>query len=103
MSYDDVVRLLNEVSKENEILKRKVYGLKSELIIWKEDANGHIRETNELFEINEQLQKRNDRQRERLDELYQLILNRDYDGQEELIKEFKESERLLQKEMECYR
>lgn len=48
-----------------------------------------------------ELQKRNDRQAKRLDELYQLILNRDYDGQEELIKELEESERLLQKEMRC--
>lgn len=57
MSYDDVVRLLNEVSKENEILKRKINGLKSELNIWKEDANEHIREINELFEENKQLKE----------------------------------------------
>lgn len=49
-----------------------------------------------------ELQERNDRQRKRLDNLYQLILNRDYTGQEELIKELEESERLLQEEMECY-
>lgn len=48
-----------------------------------------------------ELQERNDRQRKRLDELYQLILNRDYTGQEELIKELEESERLLQEEMRC--
>lgn len=49
-----------------------------------------------------ELQERNDRQRERLDELYQLILNRDYDGQEELIKELEEYEQLLQYEMKFY-
>lgn len=49
-----------------------------------------------------ELQERNDRQRERLDDLYQLILNRDYDGQEELIKELEESEQLLQEEMKLY-
>ena len=49
-----------------------------------------------------ELQERNDRQRKRLDGLYQLILNRDYDGQEELIKELEESERLLQEEMKLY-
>lgn len=53
-------------------------------------------------EINE-LQERNDRQAKRLDNLYQLILNRDYDGQEKLIKELEESERILQEEMMCYR
>ena len=49
-----------------------------------------------------ELQERNDRQRKRLDELYQLILNRDYTGQEEWIKELEESERLLQQEMKLY-
>ena len=39
-----------------------------------------------------ELQERNDRQKERLDNLYELILNRDYDGQEELIKELEEYE-----------
>lgn len=56
----------------------------------------------QLINENEYLQERNDRQRERLDNLYQLILNRDYDGQEELIKELEESERLLQEEMKLY-
>lgn len=49
-----------------------------------------------------ELQERNDRQRKTIDDLYQLILNRDYDGQEELIKELEESERLLQEEMKLY-
>jgi len=49
-----------------------------------------------------ELQERNDGQRKRLDDLYQLILNRDYTGQEELIKELEESERLLQEEMKLY-
>ena len=57
---------------------------------------------NKLSEENEELQERNDRQRKRLDSLYQLILNRDYDGQEEWIKELEESERLLQEEMKLY-
>lgn len=57
---------------------------------------------NKLSEENEQLQERNDRQRKRLDNLYQLILNRDYDGQEELIKELEECEQLLQEEMKFY-
>lgn len=49
-----------------------------------------------------ELQERNDRQKERLDNLYELILNRDYDGQEELIKELKEYEQLLQEELKLY-
>lgn len=49
-----------------------------------------------------ELQERNDRQRKTIDDLYQLIFNRDYGGQEELIKEFEESERLLQEEMKLY-
>jgi len=49
-----------------------------------------------------ELQERNDRQRKTIDNLYQLILNRDYDGQEEWIKELEESERLLQEEMKLY-
>jgi len=65
--------------------------------------------TNEVVELlNNQddkireLQERNDRQRKRLDNLYQLILNRDYDGQEELIKELEEYEQSLQDEMKLY-
>ena len=57
---------------------------------------------NKLSEKNEQLQERNDRQRKRLDNLYQLILNRDYTGQEELIKELEECEQLLQEEQKLY-
>ena len=49
-----------------------------------------------------ELQERNDRQKERLDNLYELILNRDYDGQEELIKELEEYEQLLQEELKLY-
>ena len=49
-----------------------------------------------------ELQERNDRQRERLDDLYQLILNRDYDGQEELIKELEEYAQSLQEELNLY-
>lgn len=49
-----------------------------------------------------ELQERNDRQKERLDNLYELILNRDYDGQEELIKELEEYEQSLQEELKLY-
>ena len=49
-----------------------------------------------------ELQERNDRQRKTIDDLYQLILNRDYTGQEELIKELEESEQLLREEMKLY-
>lgn len=48
---------ISRLKKENEKLKRKVTGLKSELNIWKEDANEHIREINELFEENKRLKK----------------------------------------------
>lgn len=49
-----------------------------------------------------ELQERNDRQRKRLDNLYELIFNRDYDGQEELIKKLEEYEQSLQEERELY-
>ena len=49
-----------------------------------------------------ELQERNDKQKERLDNLYELILNRDYDGQEELIKELEEYEQSLQEELKLY-
>jgi len=52
-----VCDLLNEQDKEIQKLKQKVNGLKSELTIWKEDANEHIQETNKLFEENKQLKK----------------------------------------------
>lgn len=57
MGFNEVLELINELSVENEELKLKVNGLKSELTIWKEDANEHIQETNKLFEENKQLKK----------------------------------------------
>lgn len=64
-----------------------------------EVMNGLDRKNQQLKEENEELKKRIDRQAVRLKELYDLILNRDYNGQEELIKELEELEELLQKEM----
>ena len=48
---------ISRLKKENEQLKQKINGLESELSIWKEDANEHIREMNELFEENKQLKQ----------------------------------------------
>lgn len=58
MGFNEVLELINELSVENEELKLKVNGLKSELSIWKEDANEHIQETNKLFEENKQLKNK---------------------------------------------
>lgn len=57
MGFNEVLELINELSVENEKLKCEVTGLKSELTIWKEDANEHIQEINKLFEENKQLKQ----------------------------------------------
>ena len=57
LEAEEIVDRLNEQDKEIQKLKQKVNGLKSELTIWKEDANEHIQETNKLFEENKQLKK----------------------------------------------
>ena len=58
LTEDDMLNRLNEQDKEIQKLKQKVNGLKSELTIWKEDANEHIQETNKLFEENKQLKNK---------------------------------------------
>lgn len=57
---------------------------------------------NHLTEKIEELQIRNDRQAERLDNLYNLIENGDWDALREIIQEFKTAEELLKKEWRCY-
>lgn len=57
LTEDDMLNRLNEQDKEIQKLKQKVNGLKSELTIWKEDANEHIQETNKLFEENKDLKE----------------------------------------------
>ena len=57
LTEDDMLNRLNEQDKEIQKLKQKVNGLKSELTIWKEDANEHIQEINKLFEENEKLKQ----------------------------------------------
>lgn len=106
MSYDDVVRLLNEISKENEILKCKVNGLKSELNIWKEDGNEHIREINKLFEENKQLKKEltkfkereehiRDVKREELDRVFKMSIYEIVEAFEYYQKRIKELEKVM--------
>ena len=57
LTEEDMLNRLNEQDEEIQKLKQKVNGLKSELSIWKEDANEHIQETNKLFEENKQLKQ----------------------------------------------
>jgi len=59
-------KALSKLQKENEQLKLKVNGLKSEVEIWKEDANEHIKETNKLFEENKQL-------KQTIKEIYEIL------------------------------
>lgn len=57
---------------------------------------------NHLTEKIEELQTRNDRQAERLDNLYNLIEDENWDALREIIQEFKTTEELLKKEWRCY-
>lgn len=57
---------------------------------------------NNLTEKNEELQARNDRQAERLDNLYNLIEDENWTALKEMIQEFKTAEELLKKEWGCY-
>ena len=57
---------------------------------------------NALAEQNVQLQERNDRQANSLDELYNLIEKQDWEALKQIIQDFKESDEQLQKEWKCY-
>ena len=57
---------------------------------------------NELNDENEQLQARNDRQANSLDELYNLIEKQDWEALKQIIQDFKDCEEQLQKEWRKY-
>ena len=57
---------------------------------------------NELAEENEQLKERNNRQAKQLDDLYNLIEQKDWESLTAIIDDFKKAEEQLQREWRTY-
>ena len=57
---------------------------------------------NELAEENEQLKQRNNRQAKQLDDLYNLIEQKDWESLTAIIDDFKKAEEQLQREWRTY-
>lgn len=55
-----------------------------------------------LYEENEQLKQRNDRQAKQLDRLYSLVEEKDWTALSDIIDDFKKSDEQLQKERKTY-
>ena len=98
---EEVVDLLNNLSDENEQLKQQI----SEQCIqldYLNDENKHMRyvlnDNRQLKERIKKVETRNKRQYNSLKEIIDLILERDWYGFEKIIKDWEESERLLQSE-----
>ena len=68
----------------------------------KESAYDLIDEVNALYEENEQLKQRNDRQAKQLDRLYSLVEEKDWTALSDIIDDFKRCEEQLQKEWGTY-
>ena len=90
-TYDyvsDVAPLLNALAEENEQLKT--------------DNNAYLQDIEVYKEKNTELQLRNDRQANSLDELYNLIEKEDWEALQQIIQDFKDCEEQLQKEWRKY-
>ena len=57
---------------------------------------------NELVEENKKLQERNNRQAKRLDDIYQLIEQKDWRALSDIMDDFKKAEEQLQSEWQTY-
>ena len=69
---------------------------------YKKTANDLANFLNQLQEENEQLKTRNDNQAKQLDNLYQLIEQKDWRALTKIIDDFKQSDEQLQKEWGTY-
>lgn len=91
-----------ELKEENCILQKENKELKKELITGKEYCKSLETDLRNCAEARIQLQERNNRQAKQLDNLYQLIEKEDWKALKNIINDFKESEKLIKKEWECY-
>ena len=88
MNSINVVDMLNELNDENEKLEKK--------------NNAYLQGIEVLKEKNTELQLRNDRQANSLDELYNLIEKEDWKALQQIIQGFRDCEEQLQKEWRKY-
>ena len=88
LTIEEVFDLMN--NQDNEI--------QAQVIVIK----GYQERNEKLFKKTQELQERNDRQAEQLDNLYTLIEKEDWGTLQRILQEFKECEEQLQKEWSGY-
>ena len=87
--------LMNELYEENRELQRH-------LDVMRSGALTDDKRIKELYDENEQLKQRNDRQAKRLAELYELMAKKDWESLTEIIDDFCSCEEQLQREWRTY-
>lgn len=84
LTVEEAEKILNELAKEKEKLQN--------------DATVLVYSNQDYRKENEQLQTRNTRQANTIDELYNLIEKKDWETLQQIIQNLKDSEKQLQKE-----
>ena len=98
----NVMNGLNEknkkLQKENEQLKQSNQKLNDEL----QETMGYLALKSGVEKENEELKQRNDRQAKQLDRIYQLIEEKNWRTLNDILDDFKQCEKQLQREWKCY-
>ena len=92
---EDLLELLNELHEENRELQRH-------LDVMRSGALTDDKRIKELYNENEQLKQRNDRQCNQLKQLWELIEDEDYNTLRSMLNQRETDEKLLQKEWGTY-
>jgi len=87
---------------DNEDCCEKLNELHEDVERQREFKFSAIRQANRIDKENEQLKERNNRQAKQLDNIYQLIEQRDWRALSDILNDFKKAEEQLQKEWKCY-
>lgn len=95
ISPNEVVNLLNTLYEENRELQRHLNVMRS-------GALTDDKRIKELYDENEQLKERNDRQYNQLKQLWELIEDEDYNTLRSMLNQRETDEKLLQKEWGTY-
>ena len=95
---NDLANFLNQLQEENEQLKSKISEQGVQLDFLKAE-NKHMKS---VLRKNRELEERNNKQYERLSQLYDLIEKQDWESLTGIIQELEEAEEQLQKEWGNY-
>ena len=93
--FHKIIDLLNEQHETIQVLEKYLDNMRC-------GALTDDKRIKELYEENEQLKQRNDRQAKQLDRLYRLIEQKDWRTLNDILDDFKRCEEQLQREWRTY-